>query len=85
MKSVSVEAKTQYLRRRTSVLLAELEESCQQVLKLFARLETPGLSEKQVDELLGELSALIVHMHAHTRGLDKIIDRDSRISPTSSG
>ncbi len=83
MKALSVEAKTQYLTRRTHVLLAELEETCQQALKLFARLETPGLSEKQVDELLGELSALVVHIHEHTRGLDKIIDRDARASRTS--
>ncbi len=78
MRSVSAETKTQYVGRRTGILLAELGEACQQVLKLLAKLEMPGLSEKQVDDLLGDLSAQILHIHEHTRDLDKTIIRGGR-------
>ena len=76
MKAVTTEIKSQYLSRRSRVLLSELQGACQQVLKVLAQLETPDLTGKQVDEILGELSALIVHLHGHTRGLDEVIDRD---------
>ncbi len=76
--SILAEAKAQYVSRRARILLAELDEACQQVLKLLARLEMSGLSEKQVDDLLGELSAQILHLHGHTRDLDEIIIRNSR-------
>ena len=78
MKSVSVEAKTPYVGRRTSTLLAELGDACQQVLKLLAKLEMTGLSERQVDDLLGDLSAQILHIHEHTRDLDKTVIRGGR-------
>lgn len=76
MKTVSAEIKTQYLSKRARVLLGELQEVCQQVLRSLAQLETPGLTDRQVDEILGELSALVVHLHGHTRGLDEVVDRD---------
>ncbi len=76
MKTVSTAVEIEYLARRTRILLSELQEACQQVPKLLARLETPGLTEKQVDDILGDLSALVVHLHAHTRGLDEVIVKD---------
>jgi hypothetical protein len=57
-------------------LVAELNEECQRILKLSAQLELLGLKETQVEAILGELSAAILHMHEHTRGLDAIIDDD---------
>jgi hypothetical protein len=51
-------------------------EECQRVLKLLAQLEMPGLTEAQVEAVLGELSAAVLHLHEHTRGLDEIIDED---------
>ena len=53
-------------------------DACQQVLKLLAKLEMPGLSERQVDDLLGDLSAQILHIHEHTRDLDKTVIRGGR-------
>jgi hypothetical protein len=50
-----------YLEPRTAILLEELGEECQRVLKLLAQLDLPGLPEEQVDQLLGELSAAILH------------------------
>ncbi len=78
MKTLSNQLKARYVGRRSSVLLLELGDACQQILKVLAQLEMPGLNEKQVDELLGELSALIVHLHEHTRGLSDLIDKDAR-------
>jgi hypothetical protein len=49
-----------YLEPRTAILLEELGEECQRVLKLLAQLDLPGLPEEQVDQLLGELSAAIL-------------------------
>ena len=68
--------KAPYLSPGTVTLLAELGEECQRVLKLLAQLEIPGLKETQVEGLLGELSAAILHMHEHTRGLDTLLDED---------
>lgn len=60
---------------RRATLLEELGEECQTVLKLLAQLELPGLQEEQIEDLLGELSAAILHLHEHTRGLDEMLDR----------
>jgi hypothetical protein len=69
-------AKASYLSAPTMTLLSELGEECQYVLKLLAQLEMPGLSEAQVENVLGDLSAAILHLHEHTRGLDTILDED---------
>jgi len=53
-----------YLEPRTAILLEELGEERQRVLKLLAQLELLGLQEEQVDQLLGELSAAILHLHS---------------------
>ena len=74
MKASRAASKTSYLSSRVEVLLSELEEECQQTLKLLAQLETPGLGDEQVEGILGELSAAVVHLHEHTRGLDRTID-----------
>ena len=58
------------------MLLTELGEECQRILKLLAQLDIAGLSEAQVEAVLGELSAAVLHLHEHTQGLDEIIDED---------
>jgi hypothetical protein len=68
--------KTPYLSPGTMTLLAELNEQCQRILKVSVQLEIPGLKETQVEAILGELSAAILHIHEHTRGLDAVIDDD---------
>ena len=72
--------KASYLSSGTVTLLTELGEECQSVLKLLAQLEIPSLKETQVEALLGELSAAILHPHEHTRGLDAILDEDPGVS-----
>jgi len=76
MSTVKRRPKASYLSPGTVTLLAELGEECQCVLKLLAQLEIPSLKETQVEALLGELSAAILHLHEHTRGLDATLDED---------
>jgi hypothetical protein len=80
MSTVKRRQKVAYLSPGTSTLLAELGAECQSVLKLLAQLEIPSLKETQVEALLGELSAAILHLHEHTRGLDILLDEDPGVS-----
>jgi len=57
----------------TEVLLAELREECERVVSLVRRLETAPTSERERDEILGELSAAVIHLHTHTAGLDEFL------------
>lgn len=74
MRTTETRPLERHLSPQTATLLKELEEECQAVLKLLAQLDLPGLQEEQVEDLLGELSAAILHLHEHTRGLDGLLD-----------
>ncbi len=76
MSTVKRRLKAPYLNPGTVALLAELGEECQRVLKLLAQLEIVGLKETQVEALVGEFGAAILHLHEHTRDLDTILDED---------
>ena len=54
--------------------LAELGEECARVLLLLQRLARARVSHQDRSEILGELSAAVLHLHAHTKGLDEAID-----------
>jgi hypothetical protein len=54
--------------------LAELGEECARVLLLLQRLAKARAQAHAVSEVLGELSATVLHLHAHTKGLDELID-----------
>jgi len=54
--------------------LAELGEECARVLLLLQRLAKARTLELDCSEILGELSATVLHLHAHTKGLDELID-----------
>jgi hypothetical protein len=55
------------------ILLKELREECERVVGLIRRLEKGAASERERDDLLGELSAAILHLHSHTAGLDEFL------------
>ena len=57
----------------TRVLLRELRDECERVISLIHRLEVASLSEKDRDDVLGDLSAAVLHLHAHTEGLDEFL------------
>jgi hypothetical protein len=54
--------------------LAELGEECARVLLLLQRLAKARALRKDSGDILGELSAIVLHLHAHTQGLDEVID-----------
>ena len=59
--------------RATETLLRELREECENVVALIRRLEAGPGSERERDEILGELSAAVLHLHTHTKGLDEYL------------
>jgi len=54
--------------------LSELGEECARVLLLLQRLARARAQGRDVSEVLGELSAIVTHLHVHTKGLDGLID-----------
>jgi len=54
--------------------LAELGEECARVLLLLQRLAKARAAGRDPGEILGELSASVLHLNVHTRGLDRLID-----------
>ena len=77
MKAVKPQSKPSSLSAKTEVLLLELGEECRRVLTLLAQLERSTLTEAQRETVLGELSAAVLHLNEHTRGLDSVIDRET--------
>ena len=61
------------LSSTAEVLLEELREECEHVVQLIRRLETRPASERERDDILGELSAAVLHLHTHTAGLDEFL------------
>ena len=59
--------------RTVDVLLSELREECEHVAALIQRLEKCPDSTQEQDELFGELSAAVFHLHTHTAGLDEFL------------
>ncbi len=55
--------------------LAELGEECARVLLLLQQLAKARTLRRDCSDILGELSAIVLHLHAHTKGLDEVIDR----------
>ena len=61
------------LDQTLTILLEELGEESQDILKLLAQLKLSYLSTEQIEDILAELTASVVHLHAHTDGLDDLI------------
>ena len=58
----------------TEAELAELGEECARVLLLLQGLAKARALRRDPSEVLGELSATVLHLHVHTKGLDDVID-----------
>ncbi len=43
------------------------------MIDLIQRLESGPCSARERDAILGELSAAALHLHAHTKGLDRYL------------
>ena len=57
----------------TETLLRELREECERVVELVGRLERGVPTARERDDILGELSAAVLHLHSHTEGLDEFL------------
>ncbi len=62
------------LSETLKALLDELGEECQNILRLLAQLQVNGLRSEQVEDILAELTASIVHLHVHTADLQDVIN-----------
>ncbi|MGH7899407.1 MAG: hypothetical protein ACREQQ_15740 [Candidatus Binatia bacterium] len=65
--------RTPTVSRTREVLLRELREECERVIDLIRRLEQRPGSARERDDILGELSASVLHLHSHTAGLDEFL------------
>lgn len=59
-----------------SILLNELDEECLKTIKLIGSLRIEGLTNKQVEEMLGELSAAVTHLRIHSEQVEKAIEEE---------
>lgn len=57
-----------------SVLLKETGEECGRTLKLLSQIEIEDLTHEQLAGILSELAVSFVHLHAHTEGLQELIN-----------
>ena len=55
-------------------LLLELGDECQNVIRLLSEFKKEHLTRNQAETILGDLSASILHLHEHTKGLVDLID-----------
>ena len=79
MKVSKIEEKV-LISRRLAILLDELDQELRNTTELLAQLKIKGLTQEQVELILGELSAAISHLHEHTDGLDELImDETNRL------
>jgi hypothetical protein len=66
--------KTVVLSKTLTTFLDELGDECQTVQRLLAQLQVNGLSTEQVEDILAELTASVVHLHVHTANLQDLIN-----------
>ena len=55
-------------------LLNEYEEECLNSVRLIEGLKLETLTEEQLEDMLGELSASITHLKVHSEELEKLIE-----------
>jgi hypothetical protein len=73
MRAVKRKEREESFSSTTEALLSELREECGRVSALIRRLESRPISGRERDEILGELSAAVFHLHTHTAGLDEFL------------
>ncbi|KPA15566.1 hypothetical protein MHK_004226 [Candidatus Magnetomorum sp. HK-1] len=58
----------------TQVMLTELKDECFRYIKLTDQIELDGLTENQLSNILGELTASVTHLNIHSESLKEIIE-----------
>ena len=57
------------------VMLNELKDECLTCIKLINQLELDNLSEEQIDELSGELTASVTHLNTQSHNIKEEIEQ----------
>ncbi len=57
------------------VMLNELKDECLTYIKLTNQLELDNLSEEQIEELLGELTASVTHLNTQSDNIKEEIEQ----------
>lgn len=63
-------------RETLDMLLDERAEECERTVKLRAKLRTRHNENSRRSDVLAELSAALLHLHIHTKDLNKLIDEE---------
>ena len=58
----------------TKVMLSELKDECFRYIKLTDQRELDELTENQLSNILGELTASVTHLNIHSESLKVIIE-----------
>jgi len=58
----------------TKVMLTELKDECFRYIKLTDQIELDDLTENQLSNILGELTASVTHLNVHSESLKEIIE-----------
>ncbi len=56
------------------IMLNELKDECQKCIKLTNQLELENLTEEQIDEIFGELTASVTHLNTHSQTVKEEIE-----------
>lgn len=64
------------VNRTLSALLNEYQEECLNAVKLIEGLKLEALTEDQLEDMLGELSASITHLKIHSEQMEKLIEEE---------
>jgi len=59
-----------------SALVDELGEECLKVIKLSGILKMENLTDEQIEDLLGELSASVTHLRIHSQQLEQALEKE---------
>jgi hypothetical protein len=57
-------------------LLNELREECMSTIKLVHQLELEHLTDEQIDDVLGELTASVTHLRTHSSMVKEELDKE---------
>jgi len=60
--------------RVTKIMLTELKDECFRYIKLANQIEIDGLTNNQLSNILGELTASVAHISIHSETLKEVIE-----------
>ncbi len=58
-----------------TTLLSELREECLSTIKLIYQLELEHLTDDQIEDVLGELTASLTHLQTHSSMVKEELDK----------